>query len=281
GFTPRTLIDEHYKNFGPRFGFVYSLNDSGKFLIRGGYGIFYTRYPFQYLEQSMSMDPPFSGTFNFTQSVSNGQPAITFANPFSGSAAATIAPSGLAKDFTLPDNQQWNVTIERDLGWSTALSLGYVGNKGTHLYRSVNANAAYINAAGMLVRQFSSIYGTNAINLRRTDGNSIYNAMQTELRRRSSRRLIFQASWTWAKGIDDVGNAVNTNALDVQNLGRDRGPSDAVRHRLFKINGTYELPVGRGRAVLGSAARWLDTAIGGWRVSALWLFATGLPMTPT
>src|SRR5262249_27927444 len=133
----------------------------------------------------------------------------------------------------------------------------------------------------MLVRQFSSIYGTNAINLRRTDGNSIYNAMQTELRRRSSRRLIFQASWTWAKGIDDVGNAVNTNALDVQNLGRDRGPSDAVRHHLFKINGTYELPVGRGRAVLGSTARWLDASIGGWRVSALWLFATGLPMTPT
>jgi hypothetical protein len=281
GYNPRRLTDTGYKNFGPRFGFAYDISQSGKFLVRGGYGIFYTQYPFQYLEQTMATNPPFAGTFNYTQKVTNGVPAITLQNPYGGSATATIAPSGLVQNFARPSNQQWNLTTERDLGWNTALSLGYVGNKGTHLYRSVNANAAYLDLNGNLVRQFSSIYGTNAINVRRTDATSIYHAMQAEFRHRAGHGLMFQGNWTWAKGLDNTGNTVNGNALDVQNLGRDRALSQAVRNQMFKVNGTYDLPFGRGRALLNSAPGWANAIAGGWRLSGIWMFATGLPLTPS
>ena len=75
------------------------------------------------------------------------------------------------KKTSLPDNQQWNLTLERDIGWGTVFSLGYVGNKGTHLYRSINANAAYLDANGEVARRYRDSFGTSTINFRQTNGN--------------------------------------------------------------------------------------------------------------
>src|SRR5206468_4345455 len=133
-------------------------------------------------------------------------------------------------------------TLERDLGWQTTGTISYVGNKGTHLFRSINANSPYLDPnTRTVVRRFTSIYGTSAINFRKTDGNSIYNAMNLEVRRRASKNLLFQASWVWAKGLDDVGTTVQAAPLDVQNLGRDRADSDYVRRHSINANAAYEL----------------------------------------
>ena len=139
GFPARSLLDTQYGNWGPRFGFAYHLGDgSHQFVLRGGYGIFYNRYPIQNLQQVIAINPPFAGTFNFTQAISaSGVPAITLQNPFAGAAAASVSPGGLVSNWDFPSNQQWNLTLERELGWGTTLSLGYIGNKGTHLFRGV------------------------------------------------------------------------------------------------------------------------------------------------
>jgi hypothetical protein len=279
--NPRTLIDPRYRNFGPRTGFVYQPGFSSKFLVRGGYGMFYSRYPFQLLENTTGANPPFAAKFTYSQVIANGVPALTLRVPFSTSAAANVSPGGLQRDFTLPSNQEWNLTIEQDIGWGTVLSLGYVGNKGTHLHRSFNANSTYLDPVTQkVVRRYQNTYGTTAIDVRRTDATSIYNAMQTEFRRRARGGLIFQANWTWAKGLDSVG-VIQTQSLDVENLGRDRADSTFVRRHLIKMNGVYDLPFGRGRAWFSQAPRWLNAAIGGWRLSGLWTFNTGVRFTPT
>jgi hypothetical protein len=55
--------------------------------------------------------------------------------------------------------------------------------KGTHLFRSINANSAYINpVTNALVRNYSSAYGTSTINFRESNGDSLYDAMNLELR---------------------------------------------------------------------------------------------------
>jgi len=132
-----------------------------------------------------------------------------------------------------------------------------------------------------VTRRFNSIYGTSAINFRRTDGNSIYNAMNLEVRRRASKNLLFQASWVWAKGLDNVGSTVQAALLDVQNLGRDRADSDYVRRHAINANFVYELPLGRKQHFLSTMPRWLETAAGGWRLSGIWRYATGRYLTPT
>ncbi len=282
GYPARSLLNTQYGNWGPRFGFAYHLPGSRQFVLRGGFGIFYNTYPIQNLQQVIAINPPFAGTFNFTQAITNGVPAITLQAPFAGSAAASVSPGGLVRNWDLPSNQQWNLTLERDLGWGTTLSLGYVGNKGTHLFRAVNANGVYIDpVTGAQVRDFQSTFGTVAISERTTDATSIYNAMQTVLRRRLSRGLLFEFNWTWAKGIDDVGTALNVSALDVENLGRDRADSDYVRRHTVHMNLTWEMPVGRGKTFLSNAPRWLDLAAGGWRISGIWSRYSGMRFTPT
>lgn len=282
GFNPRRLIDTQYDHWGPRFGFVYQADSAGKTIVRGGYGIFFTRYPIQYLLQTVAVNPPFAGLFNYSQRIQNGVPALTLEAPFTASGSASVSPAGLQKDFTLPDNQQWNLTVEREIGWGTALSLGYVGNKGTHLFRSINANASYLDrATGQVVRRYRDTFGTTTINFRQTNGNSIYNAMQMEVRRRGRKGLMFQGNWTWAKGIDDVGSTVQASLLDIENLGRDRADSDYVRRHVIKLNTTYDLPFGPGKAILSSAPRWLNHVVGGWRLSGIWQYTTGMRFTPS
>ena len=273
GYPARSLLDTRYTNWGPRFGFAYHLGGGQQFVVRGGYGIFYNRYPIQNLEQVIAINPPFAGTFNFTQAITSAGPAITLQNPFAGSAAASVSPGGLVRSWKLPSNQQWNFTLEREIGWATTLSLGYIGNKGTHLFRGVNVNGVYIDpATGQQVRTYQNSFGTVAISERTTDGASIYHSMQTVLRRRLSRGLLFEFNWTWAKGLDDVGTALNVSALDVENLGRDRADSDYVRRHTMHFNATWELPGPRGRL------HWIA---GGWRLSGIWSYYTGARFTPS
>ncbi len=283
GFTPRRLIETQYRHWGPRFGFVFQPDAAARMVVRGGYGIFYSRYPRQYLLQTVAVNPPFAGLFSYSQRIQDGRPELTLDAPYPGAgASASVSPTGLQRDFGLPDNQQWNLTIEREIGWGTVASLGYIGNKGAHLFRSINANGSYFDEqTGQVRRRYSSTYGTSTINFRRTDGNSIYNAMQLELRRRARKGLIFQGNWTWAKGIDDVGATVQAALLDIENLGRDRADSDYVRRHLVNVNAAWELPLGRGRAFLGHLPRWAEAAAGGWRLSGIWRYTTGRFLTPS
>ena len=108
--------------------------------------------------------------------------------------------------------------------------------------------------------------------MRQSNGNSIYNAMALEVRRRSARGLMFQGNWTWAKGIDDVGTNVQSALLDVENLGRDRADSDYVRRHVLKVNGSWDVPF----APRGPLTRFF----GGWRLSGIWQYMTGMYFTP-
>ena len=273
GATARRLLQMHYRNLGPRFGFVRQMDAAGKTVARGGYGIFYTRYPIQYLLQTVAVNPPFAGLFTYSQAITNGVPALTLDAPYaSAGASASVSPAGIERNFLLPSNQQWNLTVERAIGWNTAASLGYVGNKGTHLFRSINANASFLGADGVVQRRFSNTYGTSSINVRQSNGNSIYNAMALEVRRRSAHGLMFQGNWTWAKGIDDVGTNVQSALLDVENLGRDRADSDYVRRHVLKVNGSWDVPF----APRGPLTRFF----GGWRLSGIWQYMTGMYFTP-
>ncbi|MBL8229927.1 MAG: carboxypeptidase regulatory-like domain-containing protein [Bryobacterales bacterium] len=269
GANPRRLLNTQYRNWGPRFGFVHQM-PSAKMVVRGGYGIFYSRYPIQYLLQTVGINPPFAGLFTYSQAIQNGQPQLRLDSPYlTAGGSASVSPAGLERNFGLPDNQQWNLTIERSLGWHTVASLGYVGNKGSNLFRTINANGLFLNpATGQVQRRFANTFGTSSVSVRRSDGNSTYHAMQLELRRRYRKGLIFQGNWTWAKGLDDVGGTVQAALLDLENLGRDRANSDYVRRHVVNINATWEMP-------------WRHRLFGGWRLSSIWRYTTGRYLTPT
>jgi hypothetical protein len=97
----------------------------------------------------------------------------------------------------------------------------------------------------------------------RTSGNSTkYHSVQTELRRRLSRGLLVNGSYTWSRRF--------TTALDSLHFPRywSRNTNPANVPHSFKFNAYYEAPFGRGKRFGSNINRWVDGFIGGWTASA-------------
>src|SRR6266576_2902718 len=126
------------KAIGPRLGFAYSVNS--KTVLRGGYGIFY-----EPLKEGSFADQDSLGFFNRqTVNVTNGGPTqidngVTRIFPDSGpfTPEAQNGSNGViyvaANSGRPADIQTWNLDVQRQLMSNLALSVAYVGSKGTHL----------------------------------------------------------------------------------------------------------------------------------------------------
>jgi hypothetical protein len=115
-------------------------------------------------------------------------------------------------------------------------------------------------------------------------GSQIYHSFTTEVQRRFSKGLSFQAAWTWAKNLtdaDEVGITEGGPTIeDTYDRLRERGDAQfSPRHR-FVSNLIWELPFGKGRAMMntGGVANWV---LGGWQLSAVYNAQTGEYFSPT
>jgi carboxypeptidase family protein len=116
-------------------------------------------------------------------------------------------------------------------------------------------------------------------------GTAAYHALTMSLRRRFSSGLSFDFNYTWSHSIDD-GSAAESGAgeqgaaiQNIYNTKEFRGSSDFDMRHNITGNVLYQLPFGKGKALFQEAPRWLDMMIGGWQVSGLTRFRTGLPTT--
>src|ERR1700679_699537 len=118
------------------------------------------------------------------------------------------------------------------------------------------------------------------IDLLRTDGFSNYNSLQVRLEKQFSNGLQFEASYTYAHALDDassasLGSLNNGDFRDQRFPGLEYGNSDFdVRHHIV-IAYSYDLPFGKGRRFLGSAAGALNQVIGGWQLAGITSASTG------
>jgi carboxypeptidase family protein len=131
-----------------------------------------------------------------------------------------------------------------------------------------------------------SQFGTNAYLTNM--GNSNYHGLLLTVDKNLSRGLQFEANYTWSHSIDNTSLSSNNNSLfsnsgficDVLRPRACRGDSDFDVRQELTSNFVYDLPVGRGQTFLGTAPRWLDEAVGGWSISGLPSYRTGLAVTP-
>ena len=129
------------------------------------------------------------------------------------------------------------------------------GSYATSLYNDANrrANAAKAGLPANLLLVNPSLQG--GANLTGNGDFSQYDSMVVELRRASSRGLVVQANYVWAKGF-------NGTRLSFRRAW-ERTLSDILPHTL-KIYWIYELPFGKGRALLARQNRWIERVAGGW-----------------
>src|SRR5579864_8262180 len=156
GFKKETRITPitHPRNWGnvaPRFGFAWlPFGPDSKTSIRGAYGIFYNTER-DYLENETQIVQPFVLNLNVVENknpqgfvnpwaVFPGGDPFPYTAPTSAAGRAAIQfvlPAQIQRffgpDWHTPYNQQWNLSIQRQIPWSTVVSAAYVGSKATHL----------------------------------------------------------------------------------------------------------------------------------------------------
>jgi hypothetical protein len=287
----RALYDPTYTQFQPRFGFAYQATP--RWVVRGGYGIT------SYLEGMganlrLTQNPPFHTDFeqqgqNPTAD-SNG--VITSkgtyylaSNGFPTTTPPTTTFYVWPKDLKPSSTQEVTLSSEYEVTPSSTFQVGYVGILGHHLTQPYWGNQ--LTAPGATA-PYANIVGQNGvIKISQTEGASNYNALQVVFRQHIKAGLELTANYTYAKSLtDNFGyyGVTNQNSgqyyqQDAYNPAAEWGPSGFdIRHAL-SVTGVYELPFGRGKQFGGNWNRFVDSAIGGWKLSGSNVSYGAFPVT--
>jgi hypothetical protein len=185
----------------------------------------------------------------------------------------TLTGSQALRIFGTTDNWFADGEVGRLAGWlnnTTALT-GVAGG----LLRRAGLTENFI----MVNPQFGNVQ------LWGTRGNSTCHSMQLQLRKQLSRGFSGQFSYTWAKALGDsvngdtVRDAVDT--IDPRNRSLNKGRLSFDRTHAFRAHGTWELPFGSGRRLLGNVPNWLNRIAGGWQISSILTQVSGAPLMIT
>jgi hypothetical protein len=260
--------------------------------------------------------PPYNGAIAFTNAplssflpIIPGTPQPPSCGPNVPKPCSIYAPQGVQINAKTPTVEEWNFTVEQQLGPSTVLRAAYVGSFGYHGLLSVDPNtiparicsdpsgcqAGGIGNAKSVVAQGSQYIPAgsrpnpylSAGFFWYTEANSRYNALQLDLNRRLAQGLQLRANYTWAKNLDInsalTGAQANNQAqmvLDRNELRRDWGPSALNITSQAGISGHYEFPFGNGKHWQRNAGELGDKLIGGWQVNGIVTLLSGFPFTP-
>jgi len=286
--VPQVLRYTYKKDFGPRIGFAWRAFGTDKTVLRGGWG----RFIEQPLGFSLVSGWAVASSFvNYTGNSldENNNPTISFPSPFS----TTIVPGGASFQYAFPIKyidpsvQQWNLTLEQDLGHSIGLRLSYIGSHGSNLETFIDDNQLQPNTTGYnpSAGPFPSWGYVESI---ANDAESNYNSMSAQLNKRFANGLQFQASYMWTRDLSDgqgyapssivteQGGAVTSNRF---HPGLDYGNVAFDRRNRFLSTFLYELPVGKGKPFLANSHA-LNYAVGGWQVGGVLVFQGGAFLTP-
>ncbi len=264
GKYPNYFSNIQWGQVQPRFGIAYSLNS--KTVLRTGGGSFYTRLG---VSDSVFLggNPPFQPTANVSFG-SADNPGGTTTN------LLPLTVTTQSRDFKNPMAWNWNFTVERELPLNSILSVGYVGRRGLHLQRESDINqptiATVLANPGVNLDALRPYKGYNSI--RETDNvaSSRYNSLQMTWNRRLTKGLLFGASYTFSKSMDDGSNQRDI-IPDTYYAGNLWGPSEFDVRHVFIANFMYELPFFHGRNDM------MGRALGGWQVSGIIQKQTGTP----
>jgi hypothetical protein len=297
-----------YKNFAPRIGIAYSPGSSGKTSIRAGFGM---NYDVLYDNIGiLNLPPQLSTTVDLLSFNPNNLGPNFLANggiapntqtgPLSQSEART-ATTAYVPDQKLPYSIQWNFGIERQFANDYTFEARYLGTRGVHLdvqqRMNISSPVTAANAlptffaqptAGQLagltrtlgdipgdnvLPQFAAAGFNNPIVENSPIGNSSYNGLALELRRRFSHGLQLIGAYTWSHNIDDSTADFFTTVLtprraqDFQNLRAERSSSALDRRHRLTLTALYDVPFFKGDH------NWfVKNLVGNWEVAPIYTY---------
>ncbi len=278
---PSKLYNPDYKNFAPRIGFAWDPTGKGTTVLRAGYGLFYDAF-----SQDMFLAHlPYNCTFCPGPAYTGvGAAPITFfdatAGPIQTGVPVFVNGSPLGSFFGVDPNirtpyvQNWNVNVQQAFGNKMTAEVGYVGSKGTRLFRFRDINqpsqaqiTAYDTGPSCVGFTFPNcpIAGFDSggnvprtaypnffyVNQEESTAFSTYNALQASFRVNGWHGFSTQANYVWSHSIDNasdledfIPNASQPNNSLAPLLEKGNSNFD-IRNR-FSWYFTYQLPNWQG-----------------------------------
>ncbi len=282
---PSTLAGFNKLNLQPRFGFAYK-PFGDKTVFRGGYGI-YTNLIYATLARSHLSGGPFSGSVTYNNSIVNGAPLFSFPSPFLNSGTAAVQNvNGVNPDLKVPYTQQWNFTLERQVG-TVGLRTSYAGSRSVNLVYRYNVNlpapsAIPFTTARRPNQRFNqTIYADNG-------GTDAYHALEFAAQKKQGKNLTFSTGFTWAKDLTDTqdsgGGGTTFGGQVIQNPANraiEKANNGLVVNQRWFAYALYNLPFGKGQRFLSGATSFVQQALGGWQTTWTAVAQKGQYFTPS
>lgn len=297
-------VENTLRNLAPRLGIAYQLTPKtvvrmayGRSFDIGVFGSIFGHAVTQNLPvlgiQSLSPANNFESVFTLAQGAPPFDPgSILDSQVAAGKLGATGRP--LLPDkvgarvrtpkMRLPTVDAWNATVQHQLSPTMGLEVGYVANKGTHLFAglgpSYNVNQATVVGFGQLNtnqrKPFFQRFGwSQGIGYFGNDASNNYEALQTKFEKRFSSGYSFLTHYTLARAYYHDGSYYPIDAR------ASYGPDDFQRAHVFVLTNIVELPFGKGRKFAGNASGAFDYLVGGWQLNASTTIESGRPFTPS
>ena len=276
---PQTLRYSQKTDFAPRIGFAYRPFGE-RTVIRGGYGKYIETLLGQLVNAQWGIPTSYNG--QFANTIVGGKPTLTFPYPFPASLAAASGTEQLlaAGDVHYKDPyvQQWNFTLERDLGHNLGVRASYDGSHGSELGYYIDANQVPANTVGYAVAKAGAPYPLwSYVKTALNGARSNYNALTLGATQRMSKGLQFQTSYVFAKNLSNAAG-YNPTAFtgenggivtDKNNINLDYGNVAYTRRERFLTTLLYDLPFGKNKTFLSNASPVIDKIVGGWELAGV------------
>jgi hypothetical protein len=303
-------------DFGPRIGFAWRPFGNDKTVIRGGWGRFIETPLGFSLVSGFGVDASYVGVYGQSLGTDNATPQLSFAAPFPKAApGSTTGTAGFYWAFPIhykdPSVQEWNLTLEKDLGHGIGARLTYTGSHGSNLETMEDLNQVPANsigydntdtspaATGSCITDDGSLVADHrpypcwsVIQSVANAAESNYNSGTAELSRHSGKGLIFDASYTFTRDLSDAegatpnglvgvsgGDAGGSFLTDRFHPGLDYGNVAYDRKHRFLVTYLYNFPFGHGQRWLNTGAL-VDKLLGDWQIGGVTILQSGPFMTP-
>lgn len=211
-----------------------------------------------------------------------------------------------------PQTWRWNFNIQRTLSDNTVLEIGYMGSQATKIPETRNLNfvpneflstsatrdqalitrlttpipnpfRGLLPGTGLngntinqenVLRAFPQFNGNGGVSVEnQVNGRSNFHMFQMRVEKRFSNGLQFLANYQWSKMLEATGRLNEGDAfLHYRIAGEDRP-------QRFVFSGSYDLPIGKGKALLGGVGAWGNRLVGGWQLNTIFTTQSGAPVT--
>jgi hypothetical protein len=309
-----SLVPTDFNGLAPRFGFAYDVYGNSKIVLRGGFGIFFDAInadvvgegePFLYQNTTNTPAGGFSvplcntspcagpGSAGNVTAVPNG---FNKANPLFAPPYSIFFPD---TNFRTPYVMAMNLGFELQVGKGGVLDVNYVGKLGRKQTIPVDLNPAIYDCSGAYFQANPTVYCNNATNKGgsyqqrvrfqtfnyggqgledfMSIGESSYNGLQLQYRKRINHGLSVLGTYTYSRSLDiDTNGQTTTPAIpDVFKVSTEWGPADTNATHILNMGWAWNLPK------LNTGAAALRDVVNGWIFSGIYQARTGNPVNVT